>query len=254
MAQNYAALISPELAEDKSTREKSHRLRYAVYCVENPFEKPEDNPDALEIDAYDSHSLHGLLIHRPTGLAIGSVRAILPVAERWQDSLPIQLLCSHPMLHDRSTVMRSLEGSRFCISRGMRKEICTADAYYHHFPAMRRANMPSVLPELHDIVARTRRLVPYLPVGLARLLLQIAVEREISFIFAAIDPRLLKWLDAFGICSTRLGEDVDHHGRRSPVLFEPLSIFENTHARKREIWKIVTDNGRLHDLAFKLRK
>lgn len=38
-------------------------IRYQVYCVEHPHEKS-DNPDGLEIDDFDTHSVHGLLMHR----------------------------------------------------------------------------------------------------------------------------------------------------------------------------------------------
>jgi hypothetical protein len=90
-------------------------------------------------------------------------------------------------------------------------------------------------------VDRTRRLIRSLWVD------QVAVLANVNCIFALVDPRLLKVLNRFGICSTRLADDIDYHGPRSPVSFLPIEIFENTYTQEGEMWKIVTDNGRLHE-------
>lgn len=252
IAHNYARLFSTVLADDEPLREQSHRLRYAAYCVENSFESPEDHPDALEADAFDRHSLHGLLVHRPTGLAIGSVRTIMPNADAWWESLPIQAICHHPMVRDRATVMQSLEASRFCISRTMRKQICSINAYKANHLSGEHRDRSSASSEIYDIVSMTLRLLPYLSLGLIKFVLQMAVERELPWIFATIDPRLLQLLGQLGICSQRIGDDVDYHGLRVPVLFKPLAIFENVYGPKREVWTIISEQGRLHELALRL--
>ena len=61
-------------------REAAHALRFQVYCLERNFENAEEHPDGLEIDSYDTHAVQGVLFHRPTRGAIGSVRMILPEA------------------------------------------------------------------------------------------------------------------------------------------------------------------------------
>ncbi|MGH7225707.1 MAG: GNAT family N-acyltransferase, partial [Gemmataceae bacterium] len=43
---------------------RAYRLRYQVYCVEHAFLDPADNPGGREIDEFDAHSVHSLLIHR----------------------------------------------------------------------------------------------------------------------------------------------------------------------------------------------
>ena len=68
---------TPELLEE------AHRLRFQVYCVENPYESPESHPGGLEADEFDSHSAHVLLRHRATDTYVGTVRLILPVKERF---------------------------------------------------------------------------------------------------------------------------------------------------------------------------
>src|SRR3974390_3347762 len=57
---------------------KAYRLRYQVYCVENPFENPDEQIDQCETDKYDDRSVHALLLHRRTGEVAGASRVILP--------------------------------------------------------------------------------------------------------------------------------------------------------------------------------
>ena len=58
---------------------EAYRLRYQVYCVENTFEQAGQHTDGQEVDEFDNHSVHSLLIHRPTGMVAGTVRLILPL-------------------------------------------------------------------------------------------------------------------------------------------------------------------------------
>ncbi|HWB10526.1 MAG TPA: PEP-CTERM/exosortase system-associated acyltransferase [Pirellulales bacterium] len=248
-ADAYTEAFGSVIADSDSLRNQAFRLRYEVYCIENDgFENPNEHPNRMETDQYDSHAVQGLLVHRYSGFAVGSVRMVLPVAEQWECSMPIQAHCMHASVHHRGTIMRSLETSRFCISRSMRKRICQEDTY-RVVSDTDGACLRSPVRPVQEMIDRTRALLPYLCVGLVKLPLQVAAENSLEHIFATLDPRLLQLLTQLGICSTRLGDDIDHHGMRSPVDFVPIDIFENTYKNKREVWKIVTDNGRLHDLA-----
>ncbi|HVX56235.1 MAG TPA: PEP-CTERM/exosortase system-associated acyltransferase [Candidatus Saccharimonadales bacterium] len=247
-AEAYTEAFNSVVAESDSLRNQAFRLRYEVFCIENTgFENPEDHPDKLESDEYDRHAVQGLLVHRYSGFAVGSVRMVLPVADQWQCSMPIQDHCMHPSVHHRDTILSSLETSRFCIPRSMRKRICQEETYRAHCD-IDGACLPLPSRPVQDMIERTRALLPYLCIGLVKLPLQVAVESSREHIFATLDPRLLQRLTQLGICSKRLGEDIEFHGKRSPVDFVPIDIFENTYKNKREVWKIVTDNGRLHDL------
>lgn len=247
-AEAYTEAFDSVIAGNDALRNQAFRLRYEVFCIENTgFENPDDHPDKLESDKYDSHAVQGLLVHRYSGFAVGSVRMVLPVADQWQCSMPIQDHCMHPSVHHRGTIMNSLETSRFCIPRSMRKRICQKETYRMHGD-IDGADLHLPVRPVQEMIDRTRTLLPYLCIGLVKLPLQVAVESNREHIVATLDPRLLQRLTQLGICSTRLGEDIEFHGVRSPVLFLPIDIFENTYKNKREVWKIVTDNGRLHDL------
>ena len=66
------------LANTPALAETAYRIRYQVYCVERGFESAQEHATGLETDAYDNRSLAGLLIHRPSGDAMGTVRLVLP--------------------------------------------------------------------------------------------------------------------------------------------------------------------------------
>src|SRR5882757_6878967 len=66
------------IADRPKLVEAAHILRYQVYCLERKFENPNEHSKGLETDQFDAHALQGVLFHRPTDSAIGTVRMILP--------------------------------------------------------------------------------------------------------------------------------------------------------------------------------
>jgi len=58
----------------------AQKIRYQVYCVENPHERA-DNPEGVETDEFDSHAVHSILVYRDAHTALGTVRLILPLPE-----------------------------------------------------------------------------------------------------------------------------------------------------------------------------
>src|SRR5579875_3363122 len=83
--------FSTVLADSPGLLEAAHAMRFQVYCLERQFENAEEHPDGLEKDEYDSHAVQGVLFHRPTGAAIGSVRLILP-QPGLRESFPVSSL------------------------------------------------------------------------------------------------------------------------------------------------------------------
>jgi N-acyl amino acid synthase of PEP-CTERM/exosortase system len=79
------------------------RLRYQVYCVEHSYENPASFPDGRERDGYDAHPRQAILIHRPTGTSIGTVRLVLP---RARQKLPIEEV----LAENERAALRSLRG------------------------------------------------------------------------------------------------------------------------------------------------
>src|SRR5438477_12813375 len=72
--------------------DQAYRLRYQVYCVENSYERPDEQMGGRETDLYDDRSVHALLIHKRSGAVAGTVRVILPEADTQGLSLPIKVV------------------------------------------------------------------------------------------------------------------------------------------------------------------
>src|SRR4051812_17676770 len=63
----YNSVFSSSIADTPEDRDESFRVRFQVYCIDNGFEDPANNPDGLEHDCFDSHSVHSVLTHNATG-------------------------------------------------------------------------------------------------------------------------------------------------------------------------------------------
>src|ERR1051325_115011 len=80
---SYFASVTADTDERIRT---AQMIRYQVYCVENPLEDVE-NPDRIETDMFDPHSVHSLLVYRAAGAALGTVRLIMPLPDDLEQSL-----------------------------------------------------------------------------------------------------------------------------------------------------------------------
>src|SRR5579863_10054796 len=120
---NHFEIIPAESAEQLTA---AFRLRYEVYCVENAFEDPADNPLGMETDAYDPGSLHSLLTRRGTGEVVGTVRLILPLPRCGMEGtgLPIRDVCHHELVERNNAMLpwsNTAEISRFAVSKKLRR-------------------------------------------------------------------------------------------------------------------------------------
>ena len=99
-------------------KEAAYRLRYQVYCVENSYERPDEQMGGRETDLYDDRSVHALLIHKRSGAVAGTVRVILPEADTQGLSLPIKVVTDshHRELLRRLPYSQTAEISRFAHS------------------------------------------------------------------------------------------------------------------------------------------
>src|ERR1700674_4068243 len=102
---------------------QAQRIRYQVYCVENPLETALNNPEGIETDEFDAHAIHSLLIARETGAALGTGRLIMSLLSTPERSFALQRLLDASSLKVlRSLPISSLaEVSRFSISRHFRR-------------------------------------------------------------------------------------------------------------------------------------
>jgi N-acyl amino acid synthase of PEP-CTERM/exosortase system len=235
LAEFYWSWFEARTANSEDLRDVAFRLRYRVYCIENPFEDPSANPDGRETDEYDDHSTHSLLIYRPTGTPAGTVRLVLPTPHDLDRSFTLQRVCSHPLLRDRARfpVERTAEVSRFCISKEFRR---------------RWGDGSCVGGEISDGLEMSaeeeRRILPHLSLGLIESLVRTSVENGITHWCAVMEPTLLRLLTRLGIHFEPIGPLIEYHGRRQPC-YIPLNVLLPRVKRERpDVWDVITRGGR----------
>jgi N-acyl amino acid synthase of PEP-CTERM/exosortase system len=215
--------------------DEGYRLRYQVYCVEHRFEDPAHFPDGLERDRYDARSLHSLLIHRPSGAIMGTVRLILPDPDRPVGSLPIDTVCQALELKDDYALPRAhtAEVSRFAVSRWFRRRIGEAGS-------------PSAVTDesLAEMAARRdmaeRRIAPHITLGLIESLVRMSVASGATHWCSVMERALLRLLSRIGIHFDNIGPQVEHHGRRQPCCIGLNTLLERVKEERFDIWELIS--------------
>lgn len=197
--------VSPKILD------RIYRLRFQIYCVENRFEDPADNPNGRERDANDDRAAHLLLLHRESGEAAGTARVILPELE--DRPLPIEEVLDT----DGRQSFRDLppgstgEISRFAVSRVFRRH----QLQEFRFPP------------------GTMRFITF---GLFRGILEICLERRITHVTAIMEPALLRLLSRFGLNFHAIGGLVEYHGLRQPCVARLQELIDNVRQGCQPLW------------------
>ena len=204
---------------------EAYRLRYQVYCVENPYEDPDQQVGACESDSEDDRSIHTLLLHRRTGEIAGTTRVILPDPQRVRP-LPMASLLygADRRRFDNFPVAHTAELSRFAVSKEFRKrrgEERYADAGF--------GDASSVETE--------RRLMPFVSLGLIRGMFGICLEHRISHIAAVMEPALIRILYKLGLEFAPVGGIVVHHGLRQPCIALLDDLIQHSRENDTLVWQ-----------------
>lgn len=218
---------TPELLES------AYRLRYQVYCVENRFEDPAQNPGGLETDEYDSHAEHSLLIHRESGVVAGTVRIVLPLLRDRHRSFALQRVCRDPAVFDSEQfpIERIGEVSRFSISKAFRKR--REDARYPAFYGPAGEGPPQ----------DERRIIPHMTLGLIEGLVRMSIQHGVSHWCAVMEPQLLRLLARLGIYFEPIGALVEYHGLRQPCIAPLDVLLPRVERERRDVWEVLTRDG-----------
>jgi N-acyl amino acid synthase of PEP-CTERM/exosortase system len=232
----YARWFDVVPADTPERLEEAYRLRYQVYCVENNFESADQAQPGLEIDGYDKHSVHSLLIHRPTGMVAGTVRLILPNGSGTIDALPISEMCTDPSLRDpaRFPPARTAEISRFAVSKAFRRRISDGTYPDMHFSDGAPVN------RAHE----RRVLTPNITLGLMKAIAEMSIRNGITHLCAMMEPALLRLTGRLGIKFMPLGKTVEYHGIRQPCFAELADLGFALMKCSPDAHELVSDQGR----------
>jgi N-acyl amino acid synthase of PEP-CTERM/exosortase system len=232
----YAKWFDVVPADTPERLAEAYRLRYQVYCVENTFEQAGEHSDGQEIDAFDAHSVHSLLVHRPTGMVAGTVRLILPNGSGDVSALPLSEVCTDPSLRDPAMFPpeRTAEISRFAVSKAFRRRITDATHVDMHFvdgPGADRAH-------------ERRVLTPNITLGLMKAIAEMSIANGITHLTAMMEPALLRLTSRLGIKFVPLGRLVEYHGQRQPCYAEIKDLGFALMKYSPEAHELVSDQGR----------
>lgn len=243
LSRNFYSLFEVVAADTDKLKEQAHHLRYQIFCLqEKGFENPEEHPDQLERDDFDSHADNILIRFKPTGEAFGVIRVIYPYSRDLERSFPMQTLISareSPLLHGQSAA-NIVEYSRLGIWEQARSDIkeCIKDSTLPLLRHFRKAN-----PNL------PRMLLSMAPLGLFNGAVDAMLKKNILTAVSIMEPRHRDKLASAGLIWHRLGPDKDFHGQRTPFLFNIREIFHKSRDHHPEVWHIVSAEGRHHKQA-----
>jgi N-acyl amino acid synthase of PEP-CTERM/exosortase system len=204
-------------ADTPNLLDQVFRLRYQVYCVENPFEDPAEHLDGREMDEYDERSAHILLVHRESSAAIGTARVILPRHGDKSGPLPIQRVLEPDdrKAFESLPLRRTAEISRFAVGKALR----------HHWWS-KPASRPAFSDMSRELLTSEKLLTRYITFGLLRGLIGTCMEHAILHIAAVMEPSLIRAFTRLGMNFQSLGGRVDYHGIRQPCVARLASLIE----------------------------
>lgn len=238
----YGRYFDIVMADTPELLERAFRLRYEVYCVEHPFLDPAANPGGREIDAFDRHSVHSLLIHRASGAACGTIRLILPDRDHPTSSFPIsQVGAAAARMMQRLPPLTTAEISRFAVSKAFRRRV-GEDLY----PDIQESSPPPGMAE--------RRLMPHITYGLIRACLLMSLKHNITHLCAVMEPALLRLVSRLGLCFEPVGELVEYHGLRQPCFAPIKDLIAKVREVREDMWEAGTEGGRLAPPAAALER
>ncbi len=219
-------------ADTSELKAECFRIRYQVYCIEQGFEDPAPRQGLEEVDEYDERSVHALLVHRHSGLSIGTIRLVLN-QEGLRGSLPIHRVCQDPRIHDRAFLPpeSTAEVSRLAIAKLVRGQIVTAPFEGGGGAADSPCGQS-----------------PVLALGLLRMAVELGLARGIRHVCAVMEPSLRRMLSRCGIHFEPLGPLVRYHGLRQPCYAGVSTLLQGIRSDRPDIWDAMTDGGRLRSL------
>jgi len=225
VANAYDQFFSVVRADTDDLLDAAYRLRYQVYCVENPFENPREHREEREIDGEDDRSDHCVLIYRRTGLIAGTVRLILPAPNPQDRPLPVDRILSadSQSLFRRLLPVSTAEISRFAVSKQFRRRI----GEHRYADVGFTGTRPNEVEQ---------RLMPWITFGLLRGILAMSLEHGITHLCAVMEPALLRLIGRLGLTFQPLGPLVEYHGLRQPCFMALAEVLPRVHDLQPDLW------------------
>jgi len=223
----------PAVSEELKT--EVYKLRYQVYCIETGFENPEQYPDGMEFDEFDSHSAHYLIRHRKLGIYMATTRLILPEVNNPDKLFPIEMHSQIDNFDALKHISRNhlAEASRFCVSKEFRKrknELNTTTG---------------IDTELENSFTEDeRRIFPHITLALIACSIKMSHENDIQDWYAVMEPALIRFFSTLGINFIGIGPLTNYHGKRRPCTINVNDLLEGVASKDVTQWNMLTNKGK----------
>lgn len=226
------SLTVKHISDEKDLKD-IYRLRYKIYCYEWGFEKPENHPDEIVSDVFDSNAIH-FAVKDDAKKIVGAVSLILNSPE----GFPTETYCELNINRDEIPRNSIAEISRLVIHRDYRRRtedkyiygpdeerrsigsfnyssnysnnrsyIRRADDKYKHKGSRRPSESYSERRKRHEVV-----------INLYKAIYQESKRRNITHWYAVMTKGIVILLNKFGFIFEEIGDPVDYHGIRTPYM------------------------------------
>jgi N-acyl amino acid synthase of PEP-CTERM/exosortase system len=233
VASHFSSYLKPTLADNTDLITTSYNIRHGVYCEELSFEPP--NPDRIEKDDFDDHSIICLIQHIPTSNYAGTVRIVTP--QEANEQIPIQKFC-----------LDSITAGKINPNDFMPHEICEISRLAVPAEFRRRQsdkfkgaatggisknNSDQLKDTMTNAVNRQvfsdeeLRCFPFIAIGLYLSAASAVIENGIKHTFVMMEPRLARSMSFVGIKFEQIGPTVDYHGQRAPYYINPSLLMKS---------------------------
>jgi N-acyl amino acid synthase of PEP-CTERM/exosortase system len=230
----YQTFFDFRIVKSQADKDAAHLLRYEVYCEETGYLSKDDNALGVERDEYDAHSVQSILQHLSSNRTAGTVRLVLPLADKLGCHQPSRMFAPALDALPDSILPRATtaEISRLAIHPSFRRRL--GDGLYANI----FANNENLAPDFDP-----RRIIPHITIGLFASIFQMTRENSLTHLCAIIDPALLRMLSRLGLHFNNAGDRIDFHGPRQPVYASGTALLERLADEQPEIYELIISSS-----------
>lgn len=240
IGQHFQKHFLLKIAENDSLLEEVYRIRYNVYCEELEYEPKENFLDQQEKDIFDHRSIHCLLQHRESQIYAGCVRLVFPDRQNPRFSLPFEKICQTEPNHSPFSYG---EVSRLAVRSDFRRRAGESQT-------------PSgiVLFDERNNITINKRRFPLIALSLYLAATSIVVIADMEGAFVLMEPCLARQLQYFGFPFVRIGEPVEHHGKRAPYQITQKDLFTSLPLEIQELFVMICDSARATSVKSRIQQ
>lgn len=218
------------LADTRKSKEINYSIRYQVYCEEMGFENKDDFPLKLEFDEYDNCATHFIVRHKYTGAWVGAMRLIF----KNNQLLPLEKICSLDELIDNSDSYQSVELSRLCLVKEIRRRVIDIDPPHGITNDSNQVADTDKVKFFYNHHRMSRGIIW----GLLRAATKYGYHNNIQNCFFLTTNALARIIRKGGLTMLNIGAPCYHNGERYPF---KMNVVETYHS---EIWNDYKDGYR----------